>query len=109
MPESVQRIRSRIEGRLQQLADEQRALEQALKALDAIPEAPLPKARPDTKSGVPRARRGENLAKILPLLGNDPSLPPRQISSLTGIDPRVVAATVSKLRRAGRLPSAPGD
>jgi hypothetical protein len=93
-------IRSQIEARLRALENEREALEQALAALAEVPAA-TPK--PVVAKRTTRARRGENLEKILPVVAASPGITPREIAAVTGIDPRIVSATLSKLRRDGRL------
>lgn len=101
MDGGVPLIRRQIEARIRALDEERRALEKALAALADVrgPEPDSVRQRP----GQARARRGENLEKILPLVTATPHLAPKEIADLTGIDARVVSATLSKLRREGRL------
>jgi len=101
-------IRLQIEARLRSLDAERAALEKALEVLSVLPVvSPLKPAAPRERPPRSRARRGENLEKILPVIAASPELAPREISQITGIDARVVSATLSKLRRQGRLPTTP--
>lgn len=102
MPGSIPIIRAQIEARLRAIDEERAALESALAALANLPEPPVATRR--LVASNQRARRGENLAKILPIITANPQARPRDIAATTGIDARVVSATLSKLRRQGQLP-----
>lgn len=102
VPESIPIIRAQIEARLRAIDEERAALSSALEALASVPETP-DVARRVAAPGR-RARRGENLAKILPIVAANPQARPRDIAAMTGVDARVVSATLSKLRRQGQLP-----
>lgn len=107
---AVDDIRKRIESRLEELDIEREQLMRALAALNAG-ETPrsAPRPAPRTPAKRPRrtasgrAKRGQNVERILAVLKEEPGLAPREIAARTGIDARVISTTMSKLRKAGKL------
>jgi hypothetical protein len=118
-------IRADIEAHLEVLRTEVHQLEAALAALDGG--APTggrrsttqrSKSSPQTtgkrrsarskRASTGRAPRGQNQARILAALAENPDAKPKAISEVTGIPGTTVATTMTKLRKAGELPARQG-
>ena len=123
MADVVTDIKEALERRLAELrplVSEYRAVEAALERLDRLePNASRSTGRPARRKrtstpgrsrankrsrGTPRrAPRGQNLEAIIAAVRAEPGLKPAQLAEKIAVSKATVAATVSKLKREGRL------
>lgn len=100
MANPTDKVRAQIQREMRDLRRELTRLEAALRALDDV--GASSNRRP---SGTRRAPRGANRTKILNYLEQHPSARPKEIAAATGIAPKTVSATLSKLRANGTIAS----